>query len=283
MANDMMMAFAKEIMGKTDHLEEKLAFLKLQSTKEYFYAYLRCFICGMNCRQAREIFDHGKYTVEDISEMMLTNLGKRIAEHEDHEEETKKLQEETERLRRQLAEIEERQNKLKEVLTVKEREKENLDASMEAKDRVQGQLKEKIGKLNQSIAYLEKENAVLRKKEEKSKKEGVSDGESRKAEAGEPKAGTWIESVKSFFGKKESNGKEERIQPESGFMKDELAKESFRTEVLLNTKFSAEQKDYLFSLLEEGESYVNIRPFANPVVPVEDMKRYHHLCIRGRK
>lgn len=279
MANDMMMAFAKEIMGKTDHLEDKLAFLGLQTTKEYFYAYLRCFICGMSCQQTRKIFDQGKYTVEDISEWMLEDLGKRIAEHGDGGEEARELQAEAARLRQQLMEIEEHQKKLKETLEVKERERGNLDASMEAKDRVQEQLKEKIGKLNQSIAHLEKENAALRKREEKSKKESIPDGETRKAETVEQKERTWIESIKSFFEKKEGNGKGEKIQSESGFMKDELAKESFRTEVLLNAKFSAEQKDFLFSLLEEGESYVNIRPFANPLIPVEDMKRYHNLCI----
>lgn len=278
----MMMAFAREILGKTDHLEDKLAFLQLQSTKEYFYAYLRCFICGMSCQRAREIFDQGKHTIEEISEMMIADLGERLADHGKSVEEAKALQEETERLRKQLQEIGERQNKLKDVLAVKEREKNNLDASIEAKDHVQEQLKAKIGQLNQCIEKLERENANLRKREAHPNQVSTSDGEQKDEE--EPKEEkAWIKRFKGVFKKDGEDKEEKKDRTESRFMQDELAKESFRTEVLLNTKFSAEQKDYLFSLLEEGESYVNIRPFANPGISAEDMKRYYQLCIKRGK
>lgn len=282
MANDMMMAFAKEIMGKTDHLEDKLAFLGLQSTKEYFYAYLRCFICGMSCQQVRKIFDKGECSVEDICEIMLKDIGKRVAGH-NREEDIKKLQEETGRLRKQLLEIEGRKDKLEAALAAKERENNNLDASIEAKDHVQKQLREKIQQLNQCIVDLEKENEVLRKREVSPVKEELSNKESGNSEETEQKEKTWTEKLKSFFCKGENKGKQKEESFENRFMKDELAKESFRTEVLLNTKFSPEQRDYLFTLLEEGESYVNIRPFANPCISVEDMKRYYHLCTLGRK
>lgn len=276
-ANDMMMAFAKEILGKTDHLEDKLAFLKLQPAKEYFYAYLRCFICGMGCQRAREIFDEGKHTVEDILEMMLDDLGERLADHGRYAKEAEALQEETERLKKELREVEERQGWLKGALEAKERQKNNLEAGIEAKDHVQEQLKAKIGQLNQHIQQLIKENEELRKREAHPQQGSTPDGE--KKDGGESKERKmWRGRFKAVFEKNKGHGDGKADRRKSRFVQDELAKESFRTEVLLNTKFSAEQKDYLFSLLEKGESYVNIRPFANPAIPVEDMKRYYHLC-----
>lgn len=275
----MMMTFAKEIMGKTDHLEDKLAFLQLQSTKEYFYVYLRCFICGMSCQKVREIYEQGKHSVDEISEMMAEDMGERFAEQGNVQNEVKELQEETVRLHQQLLEIKGRKERLEEVLDVKERENSNLDASIAAKDYVQKQLQEKIQLLNEHVARLEKENENLRKRP---RNEEYTVEHNKDIAVTKQKEQRLMERIKSFFGKAVTVDKGNKEDIKTGFMKDELAKESFRTEVLLNPKFSSEQRNYLFTLLEEGESYVNIRPFANPGISAEDMKRYYQLCTKGR-
>lgn len=59
--------------------------------------------------------------------------------------------------------------------------------------------------------------------------------------------------------------------------------EAFKQEVLLNKDFSAEQKDYLFSLLEKGEKYSHIRMIASPDIDISDMKRFYNLTSKEEK
>ena len=62
----------------------------------------------------------------------------------------------------------------------------------------------------------------------------------------------------------------------------DLSLEAFKAEVLLNEEFSSQQRDYLFSLVEKGEPYSQVRMIATPNMKLEDMKRFYQL-INKRK
>lgn len=63
----------------------------------------------------------------------------------------------------------------------------------------------------------------------------------------------------------------------------DLSLEAFKAEVLLNEEFSPQQRDYLFSLVEKGEPYSQVRMIAAPSMRLEDMKRFYQLINKKKE
>lgn len=266
MPNETMMKLAREMIGENPEQREQQAFLSQVADKQHFYKYIFSSMCKIPVAEVKR-WNLGD--AEKIVEEAMMSLERRLENRDQDQQYDAAAHKELEiRIQKMDADL----SDMEKSLSVKVKELENVRKSVAAKEQIRVKLSENVRDLSKKVQELERENADLKRQKAQEPKKSEKPRESLP----QPEKGGKMPFLSRI-------GKKKKVQDEEHqkFRDDELAQFSFRTEVLKNKRFSREQKDFLFSLIESGESYVNVRLIADPDIAVEDMERFYKLAFKG--